>query len=194
MLGRAQERGFLGPAPIDDHIAHAEGFVAAVMEAPDRALDLGSGGGLPGLVLAIRWPETLWVLLDVNERRTDFLRESVSELGLSSRVTVVRARAEEAAHQEHLRGTFSFATARGFGPPAVTAECATGFLRVGGLLVVSEPPEDAGEDRWNPDGLATLGMALGHRIGAGPHYQTLRQVEPTPGRFPRRAPHKRPLF
>ena len=49
-------------------------------------LDLGSGGGIPGLVLAGRWPEATVVLLDGSQRRTDFLAWAVSELGWSDRV------------------------------------------------------------------------------------------------------------
>ena len=47
-------------------------------------------------------------------------------------------------------------TARSFGPPAATAECAAPLLAVGGLLVVSEPPD--GPDRWPADALAALGL------------------------------------
>jgi 16S rRNA (guanine527-N7)-methyltransferase len=56
--------------------------------------------------------------------------------------------------------------ARSFGPPAVTAECAAGFLPVGGLLVVSEPPaDDEPEGRWPPAGLAELGFGPAARLG-----------------------------
>ena len=74
----AREFGFLGPGPIERHLLHAQGFVDLAKsqvqntEQP-RVLDLGSGGGLPGLVLADQWPEATLVLLDANQRRTDFL-------------------------------------------------------------------------------------------------------------------------
>jgi len=160
--------------------------------APTHALDLGSGGGVPGLALAAAWPASRWVLLDASSRRGAFLEQVVVDLQLEGRVTVVVDRAEAAAREGRWRAAFEVVVARSFGPPAVTAECAGGFLRVGGRLLVSEPPEDAPE-RW-PDGpLAELGL-----VDRGRHGQVriLEQVTPTPDRFPRRVgiPAKRPLW
>ncbi|MGZ4710399.1 MAG: RsmG family class I SAM-dependent methyltransferase, partial [Acidimicrobiales bacterium] len=144
VLERSRDLGFLGPGPVEPHIEHARRFSAALTgPRPARALDLGSGGGLPGLVLILAWPSTVWCLLDANQRRTDFLTDAVDELGVADRVTVVRGRAEEVAHDPAHRGRFDLVVARSFGKPAVTAECAAGFLVVGGMLVVSEPPSEA---------------------------------------------------
>jgi 16S rRNA (guanine527-N7)-methyltransferase len=161
---------------------------------PTTALDLGSGGGVPGLPLALHWPLSNWVLLDGNERRTAWLAEAVQTLDLADRVRVVRARAEEAGRDSTLRGGFDVVTARSFGPPAVTAECASPFLRIGGVLVVSEPPAEVG--RWTVDGLAQLGLGIGGRSSGAPWMQVLVQERPCPERFPRRVgiPAKRPLF
>jgi 16S rRNA (guanine527-N7)-methyltransferase len=141
VLERAQQLGFLGPGPVSDHIRHAVGFAAGLDTPPRRLLDLGSGGGVPGLVLAsVVWSESTAVLLDAGLRRCVFLEETVEELGLHQRVSVRRDRAEAAGRDPELRGTFDVVVARSFGPPAVAAECAAPFLREGGLLVVSEPP------------------------------------------------------
>jgi 16S rRNA (guanine527-N7)-methyltransferase len=88
---------------------------------------------------------------------------------------------------------------RSFGPPAVTAECGAPFLRVGGLLVVSEPPAEEGkalEERWPADGLAPLGLEPAERWTEPFTYHASRQVTPCPDRYPRRVgiPTKRPLF
>jgi 16S rRNA (guanine527-N7)-methyltransferase len=101
---------------------------------------------VPGLVLAGEWPHCEFVLLDAGQRRCAFLVEAVDELGLGDRVRVVRGRAEAAGRDPALRGRFDAVVARGFGPPAVTAECGAPFLHVGGRLVVSDPPVD-GEGR-----------------------------------------------
>jgi 16S rRNA (guanine527-N7)-methyltransferase len=194
VLTQAQRAGFVGPGPLEPHLEHA-GVLAAAVEpdAPERALDLGSGAGLPGLVLATRWPGSRWVLLDANERRAAFLRRSVDALGLADRVMVERRRAEEAARAGPRRAAFDLVTARAFGPPAVVAECGAGFLRVGGLLVVSEPPHPPA-GRWPAEGLEPLGLRLDERQDPG--CVRLRQHEPCPPRFPRRVgvPTKRPLF
>lgn len=210
-------------------MAHAVGFAEAVEQrrrtegrtaSPDRFVDLGTGGGIPGLVLAARWPGTSAVLLDAHEARTDSLRAVISMLGWDDRVEVLRARAEVAGRDSELRGRFPVAVARGFGAPPVVAECAAPLLGEGGLLVVSEPPFDAAEDprpgpatarpdglpesgpgafdtrRWPHDGLAELGLEAAGWYHHGSGYQILRQAGPCPERYPRRegVPAKRPLW
>ena len=159
-------------------------------------MDLGSGGGVPGLPLAARaWPACRWILLDASERRTAFLEAAVVRLHLTDRATVVRARAEDAGRRPDLRAVADLVTARGFGSPSVTAECAAPLLRVGGRLIVSEPPESTGE-RWPGEPLAQLGLRPLRLLRDGAGYQVLEQQAPCPERFPRRVgvPAKRPLF
>jgi 16S rRNA (guanine527-N7)-methyltransferase len=136
-------------------------------------------------------------LLDAAMMRGKFLQSAVGELDLTARVEVVVERAEIAGRHPDLRGRFQVVIARSFGPPAVTAECATGFLEAGGLLLVSEPPDTAGADRWPADGLAQLGLVLGRRIAAdGATIQVLHQASVCADKFPRAngRPAKRPLF
>lgn len=197
LLERSRSLGFLGPGDVDVHVRHALGFATAVRAAPVRAVDLGSGGGVPGLVLAAAvWPDTAWTLLDAGERRCRFLEEAVVRLGLTARVDVLHARAEAAGRMPAQRGQADLIVARSFGPPAVTAECAAGLLRVGGELVVSEPPSGSG-DRWPADGLATLGMErLPPTTSPTFHFVTIAQRRPCPDAYPRPIgrPAKRPLF
>jgi 16S rRNA (guanine527-N7)-methyltransferase len=196
VLSRARALGVLGPGPVEDHVSHALAYGAALPAAPARVLDLGSGAGVPGLVLARQvWTGSAFVLLEAGERRAALLREAVAELGLGERVAVHRGRAEEAGRDPALRGTFDAVVARSFAAPAVTAECAAPFLRVGGHLVVSDPPEED-PARWPAEGLAELGLS---DDGAGPgpvHLRRLRQVTTCPDRYPRRAgiPAKRPCW
>ncbi|MBA3653781.1 MAG: class I SAM-dependent methyltransferase [Actinobacteria bacterium] len=195
----AQERGFLGPAPVEEHWRHALGFAAAIAgsetKMPSTALDLGAGGGVPGLALAEHWPSSRWTLLDAELRRVRFLAEAVEDLGWGQRVTVVHARAEEAARTD-MRGSVELVCARSFGSPAVTAECGAPFLRVGGVLVVSDPPSGGG-DRWPAAGVAELGLDVSAHVAVdGGHFTVLRQAQPTPEKYPRRpsARTRHPLF
>jgi 16S rRNA (guanine527-N7)-methyltransferase len=193
VLEDARSYGFLGPGPIDAHLESAQRFLGALEpRKPGRILDLGSGGGAPALPLAVWLPEAEFVLLDAMERRTQFLTEAVARLGVGNRVVVVRDRAETAGRLPALRGSFDTVTARSFGPPAVTAECGAPFLRVGGILVVSEPPETA--DRWPASGLDELGMRRLGGDSAG--VAVLEQESLCPDRYPRRSgiPTKRPIF
>jgi 16S rRNA (guanine527-N7)-methyltransferase len=215
VLLAARESGFLGPGPIERHLLHAQGFVvlARAQAGPEHPhlLDLGSGGGLPGLVVAGSWPEATMVLLEANERRAQFLERAVVDCGLQARVEVVHQRAEVAGRDPSYRGAFDGVVVRSFGPPAVVAECAAPLLRTGGWLLVSEPPKDQEDDspvgagpgsddadqtRWPAEPLAGLGLVPLESVRAGFGYQLLRQTVACPDRFPRRngVPAKRPLF
>jgi len=201
-LRRSFELGFLGTMPMEDQVDHALGFVVILEDeldgAPPSVIDLGTGGGVPGLVLVCCWPDTRVVLMDASERRTNFLHEVLEEWPVAHRAEVVRGRAEELGRQEDLRECFSAVTSRSFGPPAATAECGSGFLEVGGLMVVSEPPDTPTGGRWPAAGLTPLGLSpVGimrptERFG----YQLLRKTDRLDDRFPRRVgvPVKRPAF
>jgi 16S rRNA (guanine527-N7)-methyltransferase len=143
----------------------------------------------------LEWPATEFVWLDAAERSVEFLALAVERLDASSRVAVVRGRAEDLGRSPGLRGNFDVVVARSFGRPAVTAECAAPFLVRGGYLVVSEPPGTV-EGRWSTDGLAGLGLELSGEASNRTNFQVLRQVETCPADFPRRSgrPGKRPLF
>jgi len=193
---RAQRLGFLGPGPVEDHLRHARSLARLVGPAPSAFLDLGSGGGLPGLVLALDWPTARAVLLDAHQRRGTHLAGACEELGIADRVSVVVDRAEHAAHDPRWRGQFPLVVARAFGPPAVTAECAVGFLAPDGTLVVSEPP---GGDprRWDEEGLRELGLGVPDVVtGDAASAARLRLEHPPADRWPRRTgvPSRRPLW
>lgn len=195
-MERSRELGFLGPGPIDPHIRRALDTLPLLPVAARRALDLGSGGGLPGLPLALARPDTQWVLLDGSVTRTEFLLLAAAELGLGpDRLEVVTSRAEEAGRRPDLRGSFDVVVARSFGAPAVTAECAAPFLVPGGRLVVAEPPGGSA-DRWPAEGLGVLGLRPLDAVTVPSAFQVLVQEGPCPERFPRRTgiPAKRPLF
>ena len=195
MWRRARQLGFLGPGPVEDHLRHAAAFRDAV-PAPATALDLGSGGGVPGLALAVWWPGSTWVLLDASERRTVFLEDAVETVGVADRVSVVNDPAEGHARDEAARGGFDLVVARSFGPPAVVAECGAPFLRVGGRLVVSEPPY-ADLERWPAAELGTLGLAVaGENRSPDASVIVLRLEHLPSASVPRRAgvPKGRPLW
>jgi 16S rRNA (guanine527-N7)-methyltransferase len=153
--------GLLGPDPVARQIEHSQSLAALIGDVDGTFLDLGSGAGVPGLVLAGEWPRARGILLDAQRKRCRFLCDAVERLDLGSRLAVRCGRAEALARAPGLRGTADLVVARAFGRPAVTAECGVGFLRPGGRLVVSEPPPDIRdvETRWPTDAVARLGFA-----------------------------------
>ncbi|HEY6533152.1 MAG TPA: RsmG family class I SAM-dependent methyltransferase [Acidimicrobiales bacterium] len=193
-LERSRRLGALGPGPIRTHVDHAAAFLEALAAVPagSTVVDLGSGGGVPGLVVLEARPDLSLVLLDAMEKRTALLVEAVAAMGAGDRCRVVTGRAEDMGRSDELRGAAVAVLARSFGPPAVTAECGSPFLALGGRLVVSEPPQVS--NRWPVAGLAQLGLEIAP--DSVPGAQVLVQRAPCPARFPRRngIPAKRPLF
>lgn len=141
-LASSQRLGMLGDRSISEVLDHSRAFVAALAEVTGTVVDLGSGGGVPGLVVAHDRPDLCVVLVDRRTGRTDHLRRLVRRLDLGTRV-VVRS---EDAFALVLPGPPGTVVARGFASPGRTAEAAARLLAPGGLLVVSEPPEPV--DRW----------------------------------------------
>lgn len=159
-LRDAQRFGFFGDRPIDEAIAHAGHFVTALADVPHGAsvIDLGAGGGLPGLVLAEARPDLHLVLLDRRQKRTDFLQRAVQRLDFE-RVEVWHRDAEDVVVDVSLgrHSPFDGAVARGFGPPEVTLRTAVGVVRRAGVVVISEPPTG---DRWGGAILDELGVEV----------------------------------
>jgi 16S rRNA (guanine527-N7)-methyltransferase len=194
VLEDAQRIGLLGPLPVEAHIAHGRAWAERLV--PSSFLDLGSGAGVPGLVLATLWPGVEATLLDGQVRRTAWLRTAIARLGLDDRIAVAEGRAEELGHSPALRERFPLAVARGFGPAPVTAECGSAFVAVGGALSVSEPPEPA-SGRWPPEQLAELGLEIEPGVVHGAQrFVILRKWAALTERFPRsrNLPQRKPLW
>lgn len=154
VLTDAQRLGLLGARPIPEVIEHARGFVRALEAAPPvgSVLDLGSGGGIPGLVIANDRPDLQVTLLDRRAKRTDFLERAVRRLGWQDRVSVITADASDFPDD-----VTDAVVARGFGPPADTLRLAARLVRHGGPIVISEPPH-SDSDRWDGERLDRLGL------------------------------------
>lgn len=142
-------------------LARSRAYAAAVPEGA-RLIDLGSGAGIPGLVLAWDRPDLRVTLLDVRRKRTDQLERLVRRLGLRERATVVAADVRAFARRE--AGGFDVVVARKFGPPGSVLDAAAMLLSErGGVVVVSAAPDDRWDDvpdGWyrepGPDGLVVV--------------------------------------
>jgi 16S rRNA (guanine527-N7)-methyltransferase len=140
----------LGRRPIRDVIDHARAFVDALTTTTGTVLDLGSGGGVPGLVIAVDRPDLHLVLVERRQTRADHLVRLVGRLELTDRVSV-RAVDAERLHDE--LSPVDAVVARGFGGTDVTLRAAVPLLTPGGRIVVSEPPQQDAS-RWAPAALA----------------------------------------
>lgn len=103
-------------------------------EAGQRVLDLGTGGGFPGLPLAIMLPEVEFVLMDATAKKMHAVAAIADEIGLKNVHTVI-GRAETLAHDEAYREAFGMVVSRAVAPLPILLEYAVGFLCVHGLFV-----------------------------------------------------------
>lgn len=202
MFAQAQAQGFLGKGSIAEHIAHARAHAAVafadnMMGADDShaCVDLGSGGGVPGLVIAADNPNITMTLLERSDRRCEFLSSVVGDLGLASTTTVVCMDVADVARDPNHRQNYDITFSRSFGHPAVVSECAAGLLIPGGVLVVSEPPT-RNTDRWPAEPLSQLGLRLELLTEDAPHFAVLRMTDLCPDDRPRHWSQlvKRPLY
>ena len=162
-FSEAQRVGALGPVSPVDVIAHSLAFVEALPEDAMTCADLGTGAGVPGLVIAVARPDLRLVLVDRRAKRTDALRRAVASLGLESRVEVVCGDAEELG-QTTFHHSMDVVTCRGFGSPETTIRLSTPWVRSGGIVLVSEPPEEQG-NRWLGLDLAAADTSMPTRRG-----------------------------
>lgn len=202
VLAEARTLGFLGPGPVLPQLEHARAFLP-LLEVDGMAegpfLDLGSGGGIPGLVLATALPRSRWVLLDSMVRRTSFLDDAVERLALGDRVRVLTARAEDVGRDPDHRMRYRSVVARSFAAPPVLAECTAPLLQRGGTAVVSEPPATGDAPipgRWPEPGLRSLGLTLDSWVAGPPSFVRLRQTDRCPRTYPRPvgAPAANPIW
>jgi 16S rRNA (guanine527-N7)-methyltransferase len=128
-----EELGLIGPLELPRlwtrHILNC-GIIAPLLR-PGLVGDVGSGAGLPGLVLAIARPDVNFVLIEPMERRVAWLNDQVRELGLGN-VEVLRSRAEETKRE----GTFDQVTARAVSALRTLLPLTAPLLRPGGELVL----------------------------------------------------------
>lgn len=152
-LEEAQRLGMLGARPIEEVLTHSRVYLRGLEGVCGRVVDLGSGGGVPGLLIASERPDLEIWMIERRGTRADFLRRMVQRLGFEERVLV-----HEVDVQQILRSYtagFEAVTARGFGPPEGTLRIARGLISATGRIVISDPPEG---NRWPGALLDELGL------------------------------------
>jgi 16S rRNA (guanine527-N7)-methyltransferase len=144
------QRGLIGPRETgrlwDRHLVNCA-LLADELPVGTTVVDVGSGAGLPGIVLAIRRPDLTVVLVEPMQRRVEFLLETVDALGLGEQVRVIRGRAEDAGVRREL-GPVDWVVARAVAPLDRLMEWCLPLLAPGGWLLAlkgSRAPEELAE-------------------------------------------------
>ena len=157
VLGDAQKWGTLGRRPISEVIEHARQFLAPLAGITGDVIDLGTGAGVPGLVIAEARPDLRLVLVDRRATRVDALARAVAAMGLEDRVQALTADVESLSRDPDHAGRYAAVVSRGFGPPEVTVRFARRLAKNGGTIVISEPPAGT-PSRWPKELLEELSL------------------------------------
>ena len=183
------------------HVADSlTGLALVEVRRASRALDLGAGGGFPGVPLAVFLPDCQVTLIDSVGRKVEFVNEVVSALGLKN-AQAVKTRSEDWAVSEG-REAYDLVTARAVAPLSVLAELASPLLVEGGHLVAWKGEPELEEEEIIATNRESLGMEFDRRETVVPYpgsrersLYVLTKAGPTPGGLPRRAgmARKRPL-
>lgn len=172
------------------------------MHKIEQAIDIGAGGGFPGLVLAIAFPQARFTLVESISKKTTFLRKVVAELGLSEQVQIIAERAEILGQQSAYREQYDLVVARAVARLAVLGEYCLPFAKLGGCFVAQKGPDVQAEIEEAVQSLQLLGGKVVQSRpwtlpGQAERYLIrIDKIETTPAQYPRRVgvPAKRPLL
>jgi 16S rRNA (guanine527-N7)-methyltransferase len=174
------------------NVVEVEELLAVAEPAPgSTVVDIGSGGGVPGIVIAILRSDLSVTLIDSDRRKAGFLIHVAGFLGLSG-IVVEAIRAEDAGRRTDLRERFDLATSRATAPPPVLFELALPLVRTDGALcalVANAPGALSGCDA------AASACGGGTPDAPATGILRVRKIAPTPDRYPRRPgiPSRHPI-
>ncbi|WNG90522.1 16S rRNA (guanine(527)-N(7))-methyltransferase RsmG [Mycobacterium sp. ITM-2016-00317] len=159
LAGAGVERGLLGPREVDRlwdrHILNCA-VVGELLHSGERIADIGSGAGLPGIPLALARSDVQIFLIEPLLRRSDFLRETIEELGIDC--TVVRGRAEDRAVREEV-GTTDVVVSRAVSSLDKLTKWSTPLLTAGGRMLAIKGERADEEVQQHRKAMAALGVS-----------------------------------
>ncbi len=166
-----------------------------------KVIDVGTGAGLPGMVLALACPHLSFTLMDAQQKRLNFLQAVVDDLHVTN-VTLLHSRAEDAGHQGEYREQFDLAIARAVAPLSVLAEYLLPLVKVGGSALCWKGPALLDEMNEGRRAAFLVGGKVAEPVPCtipGRDWQhmllAMEKTMHTPKMYPRKAgtPSKKPL-
>ncbi len=170
------------------HIFDALTLVPMLAELPEKAtiIDVGTGGGVPGVPLAIVMPHVKVTLLEATGKKTEFLRQVASRLGLKN-VVVLKDRAENAGQSPHYREKFDAVVVRAVGAMNVIAELTVPLCKQGGVVLAIKGAKADEEVEAARLAIGTLGARFEQTLDTPTgRVVALSKQSKTPKMYPRR--------
>lgn len=169
-------------------------------KAYEKVLDLGTGGGLPGVPIKICVEHLHMSLLDSNQRKIAFLQQAIDKLNLENSILLC-GRAETLAHEEFHREKYDYVLSKAVAETSVIAELALPFLKLGGTAFLYKGPKGEVEAERAKTAIELCGGVIANvwtytlYSGEFRSLYALRKVKETPLKYPRSVgkPAKRPL-
>ncbi len=201
---RANLTAIKDPDEVESRLFLESLWCAAALPSTDgaRLIDVGSGGGFPGLPLAIAFPQLDVTLVEATGKKVDFLEHVIARLELPN-ARAIHGRAEDIARDPEHREAYDAATARALAPIPALVELCLPFIQAGGVLIAPKGADAEQEIDAASNALSMLGgevadtilPASDSSISADHRLVVIRKVAPTPETYPRRAgvPTRRPL-
>lgn len=189
-----------GPEELERHIQDSLQVLTWVPLSDCEVVDIGSGAGFPGLVLAMGRLDCRMTLVESDLKKSSFLQQVSAELGLEN-VQVIRARVETLGHDEQYRDRYDLCTSRAVAAMKVMLEYGLPLVKLGGKVLLWKGSSHQQEISEAQNALQTLG---GEIEAVHPYslmqerdraLVVVKKVSPTPGQYPRRIgmPTKKPL-
>ncbi len=171
------------------------------LSSPFNVIDIGCGGGFPGVPVIIEYPDLKLCAVDSIGKKLEFIKILSEKLEIIDRVEIINSRAEELARNPGKRQKFDIALARAVAKLNIIAEYCLPFVKVGGYFVVYKAKNIEQEVEEAQNAISELG---GEMISITPYTLSsgeernlvvIKKVKPVPVKYPRKPgiPAKRPL-
>ena len=167
----------------------------------ERIIDVGTGGGFPGIPLALAAPDKEFVLMDSLNKRIKIINELCAEIGIEN-VTAVHARAEELAKNKEHRENYDLCVSRAVANLSTLSEYCLPFIKKGGYFLSYKGPDSEQEVKDAKKAISILGGKIEREEKASLEDFNLehkiiyiKKIKDTPAKYPRKAgtPSKEPL-
>ncbi len=174
---------------------------SGLLSSRANIIDIGTGGGFPGIPLKILFPHLQVTLLDSLSKRVGFLTDVIEEMNLDN-TTAIHGRAEELARDPSYREVYDLATSRAVAPLNTLIEYSMGFVKVGGYFIAMKGPNYEEELEESKKAINTMGGKIKEIINYSlpddygeRSLIIIEKIKSTPRKYPRGQgkPKKQPL-